>query len=176
MDDGQLEERLRLLEASLEVQEEVMVALQEERIDAARLSQSVERLAMGSDALVAALLQVDRNQQQIAKLDKDIKAVECQVTPVKDIKDQIRKTRRRLIAIVASGVLLTVALYLIGTRYADARAREEYLNCQQRLATAAAIQSYLTVVAAESTNPDLKKSAQEIIDLYPANPLPCEQP
>lgn len=88
-----VDERLRLLEAHVGTQEEILAAMQAERIEAERLNDSVVRLGLGASDLGAALLQVDKTQQMLTKLGQDITRVE-ETTVSKD--DMAANERLRL--------------------------------------------------------------------------------
>ncbi len=63
-----------------------------------RLADSVDRLGLNANALGEALLQVDRNQQSLTKLGKQLSDVEATVVPraeVEDRVDHLRQERRR---------------------------------------------------------------------------------
>lgn len=138
-----LEDRLRLLEAHIDVQEQILMAIQAERIEADRLEASVGRLGENTSALSAALLLVDKNQQQLTKLGRQITAVEetsaTKVDLVKAAKEQARVTREfrktTLARIYTTGILLI--LFLAGGSVAVAQYQQNHrdvavVTCQDR--------------------------------------------
>lgn len=91
------EDRLRLLEEHVAVQEEILIGLQAERIEAERLNESVDRLGMGATSLGEALREVDRQQQLLTRLGRAVKEVQDKADEIdaktlttKDIEERER--------------------------------------------------------------------------------------
>ncbi len=59
-----------------------------------RLADSVERLGLNANALGEALLQVDRNQQSLSRLGKQLSDVEANVVPRAEVEDRVDRLRR----------------------------------------------------------------------------------
>ena len=69
------------VEGRLERLERVMRAIREQRTEGFRLAESVDRLGLNAGALQEALLQVDRNQQTLTKLGKELEETKAIVVP-----------------------------------------------------------------------------------------------
>jgi hypothetical protein len=180
---------MRLLEAHVETQEQILAAMQAERIEAERLNESVTRLGMGASDLGAALLQVDKTQQMLTKLGTDIRRVETEAATSVEVEAKVadakaeaaRKLkraelhaaneRRRLMArLYAGGVVSLAALLAISLAAVNAvraQERDAQANCERGLLTTKAVVSYLEDVEATSTNPVLVQSAGEVIAVLP---------
>ncbi len=92
------DQRLRDIEASLEVQEQILSAMRAEAIEAQRLTDSVDRLGLGANALGDALLQVDRNQQALSQLGREMNEIDRKVVPRSEVETEaarLREERRR---------------------------------------------------------------------------------
>lgn len=170
-----LDERLRLLEASMEIQEQILASLHAERIEAERLTESVSRLGDGAAALGQALLRVDRTQQSLTELGTELRAVEARTANKGEVATQIKSARRRLLVV---GVALLITALIGATLIFYVRkenARETFANCQRSARTAAAVTSYLETVSANSQVPEIRESARNLVDNI-FRPVRCEQP
>lgn len=193
------EERLKLLEAHIEVQEEILTAMQAERIEAIRLDESVNRLGLNASALGEALLTVDQNQQILTRLGRELQEVkdtavtaeqldEVKVASVseeqveeraKAVEEQTRvaeaRSRNRMIAIGV--VLLLVSLLGLGggLRLKQRQDRQDYENCLQSQRTLTGVRAFLESVSANSTVPAIKDSATNLLGAF-RQPEPCERP
>lgn len=87
------DQRLRDLEVSVAVQEEILTSIQAELIEAGRLNDSVERLGEGANVLGAALLQVDRNQRELTRLDRYVQKVEEKAATTQDVESRVRQAK-----------------------------------------------------------------------------------
>lgn len=142
LDDPTLEERLRLLESSSEIQEQILANLQAERIESDRLSLSVGRLGDGATTLGEALLRVDRNQQQLTKLGRQLSEVE-QATDRKADRAEVTATadhltlQRRQLALrfifaglVSAAILGSLLAFTISADYFACQQRQERVTIQ----------------------------------------------
>lgn len=179
------EGRLRLLEASVETQEEILAAIQAERIEAERLNDSVTRLGMGASDLGAALLQVDKTQQMLTKLGQDISRVEAESVTEEQVAEKVRLARQELLNYrknqVAKaygwgvGVLTMFLVFaVVAAGYVQHQRRQEHENCLSRAATSQAVKGYLDVVVENSTNPKIRdRAAQILVAIPPTNAEDC---
>lgn len=127
------EERLRLLEAHVEVQEQLLVAMQAERIEADRLSDSVTRLGDGASALGEALRAVDKQQQMLTKLGQELKEVEDKSVTKEELveakREQAHTTlefrKRTLQRVYTTGILITLGLVFAGGVFLEYQARNQ---------------------------------------------------
>lgn len=116
--DPSLEARLRQLEASSQIQEDILVAMQAERIEAERLNEQISGLREGVLALGDALLQVDKTQQQLTQLGQQLTEVEESSVSKAELeraeKLRARKAlefrKKALARITSTSILLGLAL------------------------------------------------------------------
>lgn len=117
--DPDLDLRLRRLEASATIQEAILVGIQKELIEADRLIDVITRLGDGADALGAALIEVESQQQVLARHEDELNEVREkaeQAPTVEDVEKRVehgRKERRKL-AISVGAALAAVAVLLFG--------------------------------------------------------------
>lgn len=101
--------------------EEQLAALQADQVRTDRLGRSVERLGAGAADLGEALRIVDKNQQVLTRLGKELAAVredaatkqELEQARVKAEQDLTRRRRRVLAQVLAATVVLLVVLAII---------------------------------------------------------------
>lgn len=176
-----IEQRIRGLEAHQEIQEAILIAMQAERIEAERLTDSVDRLGMGATALGEAILQVDRNQQTLTKLGGELREVKSLAATKEDHAKalvelhKVRRTRNLMIWAIGGVIVMGT---LTGLYLNEQQQEEAYKACVSGKATGAAVQTFLTTVAENSTTPAVKKSATDLVNAFNGRPVQaeCEKP
>lgn len=190
--DMTVEERLRLIEAHVVIQEAELVAIRAERIEADRLAQSVGRLGENANALGEALLTVDRNQQQLAKLAGQLDQVRQEAVSKEDLESAKQETvqsaqefRKVALSRIYTTVILMIvaALFIVGF-YVDRVAKERVKTvnmCRERAYSARTVNEFAnSQIEIETTNPfiDDRLRARRIASLSKlkaAFPVPaCE--
>lgn len=175
--DLPLDERLRYLEASVAVQEQELVAIRAERIEADRLEQSVNRLGDGASALGEALLAVDRTQQRLTRLGQEVEHVASKAATKDEVAEEKRASIRALQAqrkeyatkLVSVGILFGVALLVAALVTANvisdnrrASRAAQVRACQGANTTVEAVNSFLDAVAQAATVPEIRERANKV--------------
>lgn len=175
--EGDFEERVRELEAHVTIQERILVNLQAELIEANRLNESVERLGEGATSLGEALLAVDKQQQTLTRLGRQLNDVEQQAATKQDLhmtrEDVAAETAQlRRKALFRLGMALAVVAAVLGYeaitthRYRMAN----YESCQARASQNRYFGDYLIDAAEKSLTqpgitPEQKKIGQGQIEI-----------
>lgn len=172
-------ERLKLVEASLEVQGEILISIQAELIESERLTESIGRLGEGAGSLSAALLQVDRQQQTLTRLGRELQTVKDESITGKDVEEKVtaakelvearqRTVRKKLMRGLVGVLVLAAIIAFASVQYLQAEKTRRIANCERNAATNAAVVKFLNTVAGNSQVPKIKQSAQDVIDALPS--------
>ena len=163
--------------------ERVMLAINDQRTEGFRLAESVDRLGLNAGALQEALLQVDRNQQTLTKLGKELEETKAIVVPreehqrldqerQQELQTYRRSLRTRLYGYSLAGVAALIAVGLLLSTYIDHTKQKNFEACVKRNANLEATRDYLVAARNNSTDPALVNAAERVInDLQPVD---CE--
>ena len=173
----------RYVEATLDIQSTQMAGIQAELIESDRLTNSVDRLGAGASELGEALLQVDRNQQMLTKLGREIdvvassSATKDEVAEAKAAADMaMAKYRRRVYGWSAvMTVLGLAAIATLGFLLNHTIERQNDIDaeaCARSTATRDVVVKYLSDVEQHSTNPILRESAGDVVRAF-SGPVDC---
>lgn len=173
-----LEDRLRLIEVSLDVQAEILTSIQESLLEADRLTESIGQLGKGAGALSAALLQVDEQQRRLTELGEELrevkqssattKDVDAKVVAAKELVDARQRSFRQKIMLWAGIGVATVALFVyLGMEYMQAASAERAANCERQKRTNEVIVEYLQVVSDNTQTEEIRQAAQDVINSLP---------
>lgn len=130
--DPDLVARVRQLEVSVEIQETILAVIQADCIEADRLKDSVGRLSLDATALGEALLQVDRNQQKMTQLGRQLSIVDQEKASKGEVDAKVKvagKQRHRLA--VRSLVVGGLVTFVLGGLLAFT-INSDYQACEQR--------------------------------------------
>jgi hypothetical protein len=174
-----LEERLRFIEISLEVQGENLTNIHEMLLEQDRLTESIGRLGEGAGSLSVALLQVDAQQKILTRLGEDLQQVKEHSATTEDVEEKVaeakelaeaklKATRRKLVRWLTVVVMLAVIIAYFTVQYLQSEKADRIANCERQQRTNAAVVGYLQSVADNSSNPEIKQSAQDVIGALPA--------
>jgi hypothetical protein len=165
------------VENRLQRLERVMLAINDQRTEGFRLAESVDRLGLNAGALQEALLQVDRNQQTLTRLGKELEETKATVVPRAEHQhlDEVRqqelreyrqtlKTRLYTWSVAALAGLLVLGV--LGANYLNGSAARARAVCEERNVTMQAQRDYLKQVAENSTNPVLARAATEAVNSW----------
>lgn len=139
-----------------------------------RLTDSVERLGFNATALSEALQQVDRNQQTLTKLGKELDATKRVVVPREEhvrreaerrVEQQMyrRRAMHRMYSSAVLVVAIVAGLTVAGLAYLDQTREHAYDVCVANNKANAATSDYLRAVAATSTNDNLREVAEHAL-------------
>ena len=154
--------------------EERLRRLEDMAFEGDGLQRSVTRLGMNANALGEALMQVDRNQQALSKLGRELESVQSEKASKVEVNDAADKTlkelksyrRKVLQRSYMAGVSMLGVLAILGMlagAYVESARQQAELNCQRSEARASAVADYLREVQESSTNPALQESAGRIV-------------
>ena len=147
------------------------------------LASAVERLGMNANALGEALLTVDKNQQMLTRLGRQLEAVEAASATKDDVKAQAKETRSELLEYrrhviarsYAASVIGLALLFGIGLAVANDianRTRASQQQCEMAQQQRRAVIGYLTQVEQYGNVPALRAAAQHIVTTLP--PIQCD--
>lgn len=148
------------------------------------LAHAVERLGMNANALGEALLTVDKNQQMLTRLGKQLQDVEQKSATKVDVDQRVRATqaelsryRKHVVARAYTAAVVVLALFFaiglaIANDVAD-RSRNQYQQCVAGLRQRNAVVAYLTQVEQYGSVQALRDSAKQVVDALP--PFTCKQ-
>ena len=171
------------IEQRLSAVERILSVIRGQQHDGYRLAESVDRLGLNAGALQEALLQVDRNQQALSQLGRELEETKRVVVPraeheglEEQRRQELRAYRRAILKRIYAYSLLAAAVLLgigvLASTYLTGVEKRQYELCVDRNESLAVQQRYLEAVVENSTNPVLQDAAQRVID---ATPIPdCE--
>lgn len=166
------------LEDRLQAVERILNIIRGEQRDGYRLAESVDRLGLNAGALQEALLQVDRNQQALSQLGRELEETRKVVVPrveheslEEQRREELRAYRRTVMRKITGWAIAGVAMLLGGgvlaATYLDGVKARNYDVCLEQNAVAEAQNEYLQAVIDNSTNPVLREAAQRTIEAHP---------
>lgn len=143
------------------------------------LATAVERLGMNASALGEALLTVDKNQQMLTRLGKQLQDVENRSATKVDVDQRVRATqaeleryRTHVVARAYTAAVIVLALFFaIGLAVANDvadRSRNQYQQCVAGLRQRNAVVEYLNDVQRYGTVATLRESAGRVVEALPA--------
>lgn len=172
--------------------EEMMRSWRDSEAAATYLQDSVDRLGLNATALGEALLQVDRNQQALTRLGKELKRVDDASATKEDLEAAAQRQREATIQfrkntlsrIYTTATVMGIALLVGGAIVVDrqqANMLEEQQKCLATRASTTSVQAYVTSQRAielenRFIDDDLRKKRLASLDaLGRAFPIPeCE--
>lgn len=137
-----------------ETLEQRIARLEDIAFEGEGLTRAVTRLGVNANALGEALLTVDRNQQALAKLGKELKEVDDKIVPIEVIDEKVeegqRARRRQLLALAACTATLFGIVFYVSDSAHDA--------CENRQRATMAVRDTLASFQ-DPANPNTKITA-----------------
>lgn len=138
------------------------------------LTRAVTRLGLNATALGEALMTVDKNQQQLTKLGRQLDNVEAKSATKQDVEAESQKVRAAVKAnreqqrgrIYASLILLTAVLAgvaLAAANYVETQKRRDYQECLNTSERVTAFADYMRTVRDNSVVPKIRAAADEVL-------------
>lgn len=148
------------------------------------LRRSVDRLGLNANALGEALRTIDRNQQRMTQLGREVEEVQNNAATKKQLaaatakhQAELRKYRQTVLGrayaggIALAGLLAVISLAAVN--YVEAQKRADYRQCLASVDTRDSITEFLSAVRDNSIVPAIRQSADEVLGDF--RPVDCER-